>query len=128
MFAARRCRLASTRGDWASAEHRLRQLVDGQGDPGMIGRETVPVLARVLVRRGSDEAEAWLARAAERADRADVPEWLVPTALAHIEFAWLTRRDGLPPPDEHSRRARPRSTTDRVRAGRPGRSRPLRPA
>src|SRR5262249_4823524 len=46
MFAARRCRLALMRGEWALAEAGLRELLDGQGDPGMIGRETVPILAR----------------------------------------------------------------------------------
>jgi DNA-binding CsgD family transcriptional regulator/tetratricopeptide (TPR) repeat protein len=90
MFAARRCRLALMRGQWAEAEAGLRELLDGQDDPGMIGRETVPVLARVLVRQGSSDAAEWLARAARHAGRADVLEWLVPTGLAHIEHAWLT--------------------------------------
>jgi len=90
MFAARRYRLALMRGQWAEAEAGLRELLDGQDDPGMIGRETVPILARVLVRQGSADAPAWLALAARHAARADVLEWLVPTGLAHIEHAWLT--------------------------------------
>ena len=90
MFAARRCRLALMRGQWAQAEAGLRALLDGQDDPGMIGRETVPALARVLVRQGSAEAPEWLALAARHAARADVLEWLVPAGLAHIEHAWLT--------------------------------------
>jgi DNA-binding CsgD family transcriptional regulator/tetratricopeptide (TPR) repeat protein len=90
MFAARRCRLALMRGQWGEAEAGLRKLLDGQGDPGMLGRETVPILARVLVRRGSAEAPEWLALAARYAARADVLEWLVPTGVAHIEHAWLT--------------------------------------
>jgi DNA-binding CsgD family transcriptional regulator/tetratricopeptide (TPR) repeat protein len=90
MFAARRCRLALMRGQWAQAEAGLRELLDGQDDPGMIGRETVPILARVLVRQGSADAPEWLAQAARHAARADVLEWLVPTGLAHIEHAWLT--------------------------------------
>ena len=40
MFAARRARLALMRGRWAQAEATLRDLLDGQDDPGMIGRET----------------------------------------------------------------------------------------
>ena len=56
MFAARRARLALMRGRWARAEAGLRELLEGQDDPGMIGRETVPVLARVLVRQGSADA------------------------------------------------------------------------
>jgi len=94
MFAARRARLALMRGQWARAEAELRELLDGQDDPGMIGRETVPVLARVLVRRGSADASSWLALAARHAAMADVLEWLVPTGLAHIEQAWLTGDHG----------------------------------
>jgi len=94
MFAARRARLALMRGQWARAEAELRELLDGQDDPGMIGRETVPVLARVLVRRGSTDASSWLALAARHAAMADVLEWLVPTGLAHIEQAWLTGDHG----------------------------------
>ncbi len=94
MFAARRCRLALMRGQWAEAEAGLRELLDGQDDPGMIGRETVPILARVLVRQGSADAPEWLALAARHAARADVLEWLVPTGLAHIEHAWLTGDHG----------------------------------
>jgi DNA-binding CsgD family transcriptional regulator/tetratricopeptide (TPR) repeat protein len=90
MFAARRCRLALLRGQWAEAEAGLRELLDGHGDPGMIGRETVPILARVLVRQGDADAPDWLALATSHAARADVLEWLVPTGLAHIEHAWLT--------------------------------------
>ena len=94
MIAARRCRLALMQGRWAEAEAGLRDLLDGQDDPGMIGRETVPVLARVLVREGSADAPQWLALAARHAAMADVLEWLVPTGLAHIEHAWLTGDHG----------------------------------
>jgi DNA-binding CsgD family transcriptional regulator/tetratricopeptide (TPR) repeat protein len=94
MFAARRARLALMRGRWAEAEAELRALLDGQDDPGMIGRETVPILARVLVRQGSADAPAWLARAARHATAANVLEWLVPTGLAHIEHACLSGDHG----------------------------------
>jgi DNA-binding CsgD family transcriptional regulator/tetratricopeptide (TPR) repeat protein len=94
MIGARRCRLALMQGRWAEAEAGLRDLLDGQDDPGMIGRETVPVLARVLVRQGSADAPEWLALAARHAAMADVLEWLVPTGLAHIEDAWLTGDHG----------------------------------
>jgi DNA-binding CsgD family transcriptional regulator/tetratricopeptide (TPR) repeat protein len=94
MFAARRARLALMRGKWTRAEAGMRELLDGQDDPGMIGRETVPVLARVLVRQGSADAPSWLALAARHATMADVLEWLVPTGLAHIEQAWLTGDHG----------------------------------
>jgi tetratricopeptide (TPR) repeat protein len=72
MFAARRCRLALMRGRWEEAEAGLRALLDGQDDPGMLGRESIPILARVLVRRGSADASEWLARAASYSARADV--------------------------------------------------------
>lgn len=94
MFEARRYRLLAMQGAWAAAEAGLRELLDGQDDPGMIGRETIPILARVLVRQGHPGAAEQLARASQHAERADVLEWLVPTGLAHIEEAWLT---GSPP-------------------------------
>jgi len=98
MFDARRCRLALMRGRWIEAEAGLRALLEGHGDPGMIGRETVPILARVLVRQGSADAAEWLARAARHATGANVLEWLVPTGLAHIEQAWLTGDHGTAGP------------------------------
>jgi len=94
MFEARRYRLLAMQGAWAAAEAGLRELLDGQDDPGMIGRETIPILARVLVRQGHPGAPEQLALASQHAERADVLEWLVPTGLAHIEEAWLT---GSPP-------------------------------
>jgi DNA-binding CsgD family transcriptional regulator len=91
-FAARGYRLLALRGRWGEAEAGIRGLLDGQGDPGMPARETLPVLARILVRRGSPDAADVLALAAAHADRADNLEWLVPTAMAHIEHAWTTGR------------------------------------
>ena len=64
----------------------------------MIGRETIPILARVLVRQGSQDAPKWLARAARHAAGANVLEWLVPTGLAHVEHAWLTGEHALAGP------------------------------
>jgi DNA-binding CsgD family transcriptional regulator/tetratricopeptide (TPR) repeat protein len=93
MFDARRCRLLVSSGEWAEAESGLRALLEGQGDPGMIGRETVPILARLLIRQGRSEGTDLLADADRHAQRADVLEWLVPTGLAQIERAWL---NGVP--------------------------------
>jgi DNA-binding CsgD family transcriptional regulator/tetratricopeptide (TPR) repeat protein len=95
MIDARRLRLRAARGEWAEAEAGLRALVDDNADPGLIGHETLPALARLLVRRGDEGAEAALAKAAEHAARADVLLWLVPTGLAHIEHAWLLGRPEL---------------------------------
>ena len=97
-FAARRYRLLALRGRWDEAEAGIRALLDGQGDPGMPARETVPVLARILVRRGGEDAADVLALAAEHSNRADNLEWLIPTALGHIEHAWLTGQPELARP------------------------------
>jgi DNA-binding CsgD family transcriptional regulator/tetratricopeptide (TPR) repeat protein len=91
-FAARGYRLLARHGRWAEAEDGIRGLVDGRGDPGMPARETLPVLARILVRRGSPDAADVLAQAGAHTDRADNLEWLIPTALAHVEHAWTTGR------------------------------------
>jgi AAA ATPase domain len=112
MLDARRFRLMAMRGRRPEAIAGLRSLLDGQDDPGMIGRETLPVLARLLVRQGHPDATQILAAAVEHAERADVLGWLVPTGLAWIERAWLTGR-----PEQASRF---RSLLDRT--DRPGSS------
>ena len=86
---ARQQRLRLMRGEWEPAGQVLRSLLAQRPDPGMLGRETVPVLARLLVRQGADEAPRLLDAAARAAREADVLEWLVPTGLAHLEQAWL---------------------------------------
>ena len=90
MLTARRYRLLAMRGAWDEALAGLRDLVDGRGDPGMIGRETLPILARLLVRTGNPGATVTLRLAAEHSVRAGALEWVVPTGLAHLEQAWLT--------------------------------------
>jgi hypothetical protein len=47
------------------------------------------------VRRGARDAADVLALAAEHSDRADNLEWLIPTALGHLEHAWLTGQPEL---------------------------------
>ncbi|GAA4698685.1 ATP-binding protein [Nocardioides conyzicola] len=95
MFEARRYRRLAMQGRWAEAVAGLRELVDGRGDPGMIGRETLPVLARLLVRQGHPDAPALLAECVRHAERADVLEWLVPTGVVVLEDAWLQGRPEL---------------------------------
>ena len=92
MVEARRLRRLGMQGRWTEAVTGLRSMLDGRGDPGMIGRETLPILARLLVRQGAPDAESVLAESIRHAERADVLEWLVPTGLAAIEHAWLTGR------------------------------------
>jgi DNA-binding CsgD family transcriptional regulator len=91
-FEARRCRLLAMQGCWPEAETRLRALLAGRPDPGTLARETVPILARLLVRRGDPEAGEVLALARRHAERGDNLEWLVTTGIAHVEHAWLTGR------------------------------------
>jgi len=95
-FTARRQRLLLMRGEWGPAEDVLRSLLAERPDPGMLGRETMPVLARLLVRQGVDEVPQMLAAADRAAREADVLEWLVPTGMAHLEQAWLTSASRAP--------------------------------
>jgi DNA-binding CsgD family transcriptional regulator/tetratricopeptide (TPR) repeat protein len=97
-FRARRHRRASMRGEWAAAEAGLRGQLAENDDPGMLGRETIPTLARILVRRGEPDAVSWLERSASWAERTGVLEWLVPTGIAWIEHAWLAGRPTLADP------------------------------
>ena len=118
---ARRLRLsARLRGQWDEAATRLiAELIDERGNPGMIGRESVPFLARIRVRQGHADATPLLDLGRNHArGRADALEWTVPVGLACIEHAWLTGEpDGRSPV---SNRAAPR-------ADRPGRdARPAR--
>jgi DNA-binding CsgD family transcriptional regulator len=85
-------------GRWREAIAGLTELLDGQGDPGMIARETIPILARLLVRTGDPDAGSYLAEGRRHAQRADLLEWLVPTGLAAIEHAWLAGRPELADP------------------------------
>ena len=87
---AHRSLVQMLRGEWATAEQGLRELVATNPDAGVLARHTLPVLARLLVRRGADDADEWLSRAWDLARRADVLTVLAPTALAAVEHAWLT--------------------------------------
>ena len=95
MIDARRFRRTAMQGRWAEAVAGLHEMLDGRSDPGMIGRETMPTLARLLVRTEDPDADDLLAVTTRHADRAGVLEWLVPTGLAVIERAWLAGRPEL---------------------------------
>ncbi|WP_036226394.1 AAA family ATPase [Marmoricola sp. URHB0036] len=92
MIDARRHRLLAMYGEWNEAVAGFTSLLEDRGDPAMIGRETVPILARLRVRQGHPDAPRLLTQSREHADRADVLEWLVTTGMAWIEWAWLTGR------------------------------------
>ena len=80
---AHRSLLQMIRGEWAAAEQGLRELVAAHPDAGVLARHTLPVLARLLVRRGADDADEWLERAWELARRADVLPVLAPDRAGH---------------------------------------------
>ncbi|MFC5138989.1 ATP-binding protein [Actinomycetospora rhizophila] len=87
---AHRHRCQVVRGEWAAAEAGLRGVVGQRdGHVTMATRYTLPWLARLLVRRGADDADAVLAWALDVAVRTDSPFELVPALLAEVESAWL---------------------------------------
>ena len=58
MCTARRLRLLAMHGQWDEAATGFAELIDDRGNPGMIGRESVPFLARIRVRQGHADAAA----------------------------------------------------------------------
>jgi tetratricopeptide (TPR) repeat protein len=77
----------------ACAERGLRALDAEVPDAGVLGRETLPVLARLLVRRGHDEAGAALDPAWGRAWRSNLLQALAPIAVAsHRCGSWRAGR------------------------------------
>jgi DNA-binding CsgD family transcriptional regulator/tetratricopeptide (TPR) repeat protein len=85
-------------GRWDEAEAGLRHLLDIAPDAGILGRETLPHLGRLLMRRGHPDADALLERAWALAVKTDILPVLVPAGLALIERAWLA---GDPEPQRH---------------------------
>jgi len=90
-----RRRLEALRGDWAAAEEGLRWVVADDDDHGMLGRQALPTLALLAVRRGSADASARLAAARANAEGAQSLYALVPTAAALAEHGWLTGNRAL---------------------------------
>ncbi len=87
-------RLQALHGDVDEAIAGLREVVDAssEGEKGSLRYALAP-LARLLARRGADDAPAMLARALDYAHRADCYHGWLSTGLAEIETAWLA---GLP--------------------------------
>jgi DNA-binding CsgD family transcriptional regulator/tetratricopeptide (TPR) repeat protein len=83
-------RVQAARGEWEAAEAGLRRVVATE-ETGAI-RYGLPELARLLVRRGADDAGPVLDRAVDHAHRAGGRYELAPVAMARIELAWSTDR------------------------------------
>ena len=83
-------RLQAARGEWEAAEAGLRGLLVSAETGG--ARYSLPELARLLVRRGADDATTVVDRAVDVTLRADARYQLVPALMARIERAWLMGR------------------------------------
>ncbi|MEU4288477.1 AAA family ATPase [Kribbella sp. NPDC026596] len=79
----------ASRGKWDRAIADLRELLDAPGEPGVMETLARSLLARLLARRGDQEAGAVLAVAL--ADRAVADDSFVATrlAVAQAELGWL---------------------------------------
>ncbi len=77
------------RGRWEPALAGLRALVEDVDDPGMLYAYSVPLLARLLARRGDEAAAPMLAAAWGRALRQRLLIGLAYAGLASVERAWL---------------------------------------
>ncbi len=84
-----RCAALMRRGRWEPALAGLRALVDDVDDPGMLYAYSVPLLGRLLARRGDAEAAPMLAAAWGRAVRQRLLIGLAYAGLASVERAWL---------------------------------------
>ncbi|MEJ2887153.1 ATP-binding protein [Actinomycetospora aeridis] len=86
-------RLRAVHGDWEGAIAGLREIAGARGEPerGSL-RYALPPLARLLARRGDDEAPAYLAWTRDLAARADCYDIWWAAGLLEIESAWLAGR------------------------------------
>jgi ATP/maltotriose-dependent transcriptional regulator MalT len=92
--------LCAQDGRWDEAEAGLRRLMDAAPEAGILGRETLPHLGRLQLRRGQPDAAALLERAWELGLRTDILPVLVPAGIALVEGAWLAGE-----PERERRRA-----------------------
>jgi DNA-binding CsgD family transcriptional regulator len=90
---AHQAKLESLRGDWASAETRLRELVGTRaGSESGSLRYSLPALAIITTRRGAEDAETWMNWCQDYARRTGGYYDMIPAALVAIEAAWLSGR------------------------------------
>ncbi len=83
-------------GDWDEAEAGLRDLVDRPGEPGLMRPMATALLARLLARRGRDQAGSLLAHAVADVTGSDEPHLVGPVAAAAAELHWLAGTGDLP--------------------------------
>ena len=83
-------------GDWDEAEAGLRDLVDRPGEPGLMRPMATALLARLLARRGRDQAGSLLAHAVADVTGSDEPHLVGPVAAAAAELHWLGGTGDLP--------------------------------
>ncbi|GAA4913255.1 regulatory LuxR family protein [Actinomycetospora succinea] len=86
-------RLRAVHGDWEGAIAGLRGIAGVRGEPerGSL-RYALPPLARLLARRGDDDAAAHRAWACDLAARAECYDIWWASGLVEIETAWLAGR------------------------------------
>ncbi len=91
-----RAQLSLRLGDWGDADRRLRRLLDSVDDPGMLYVYSVPVLARLLARRGDlDTAETLLTASWERAWKQLSLVGILYAGIGYAEWAWLSGRQDV---------------------------------
>ena len=78
-----------SRGDWDRAVADLRALLDSPGEPGVMAALARSILARLLARRGDNEAVDVLAAARSDPRAADDTFVAGPLAVAQVELGWL---------------------------------------
>jgi DNA-binding CsgD family transcriptional regulator len=95
-----RCLLLLRTSRWAEAEAGLRALVERVDEPGMLYVYSVPPLARLLARQGSDDAAELVRTAWRRAVSQKSLLGVAYAGIAYVEWAWL--RGSGPDVDEVS--------------------------
>ena len=78
-----------SRGDWDRAVADLRALLDSPGEPGVMAALARSMLARLLARRGENEAGDVLAVALADRHVTDDSFVIGPLAVAQVELGWL---------------------------------------
>jgi DNA-binding CsgD family transcriptional regulator/tetratricopeptide (TPR) repeat protein len=86
------CLLALRRGDWTAAEQGLKEIIDREPEPGMLGVYSLPPYGRLLARRGSARAKDLLDDAWRQALDQGMLLGLSYAGAALAEWAWLNDR------------------------------------